>query len=668
MPQTSVLCAVENRALARIYQKALTGEGYHVVVVHDGERALQAIEESCPDEILLDVSLPKRDGFEVLQTIRTREESWGWIPVVLLSNCRITPQYRERADSMGAEGFLTKPVPLDLLLSAIAANLKSREARVTGESPAASESRVAERARPASRSRAEVKGRSDKSTESAHMEGNFGELPLPHLLHHLHGLRATGVLLLSLGKKRKALQLRDGYPVAIKSNLITECLGNYLMGEGRLDTKQFMECVARMKQGEGAQGEILVAMEIMDEQEIAEALRRQALEKLFELFEWKQGYFKLERGKRLQGGNALAPDCSPADLVLEGVRKRCPLQVVDQYLDDNGARYVAQAQSPFYRFQEVDLSPEENELVARLDGAERLAEQVDGAEEGVRRTLYALLMTGILELQEKRKAPVKREREVSTRPAVQPAPPVHGDDRALRVELATHAEQLRQQSYYEMLGVDQFSNEFQLRSAYEALARRTHPDRFHSASTSVRGLAEEVYGLVTTAYETLTEPKRRQAYDTEMREDQRRVAKEAEGRRSLEAETEFQKGEAFMRKREYELALMSFGKAVEHNPEEGEYHAHYGWCLHLIHPDNPVMIGEAIEHVRRGIKLARDHEKPYLFLGRLYKAMGRSKAAAKMFAHAVQIRPDSVEAMRELRLLNMRLEKNKGLIGRLLRR
>ena len=56
MPQTSVLCAVENRALARIYEKALTGEGYHVVVVHDGEWALQAIEESCPDEILLDVS------------------------------------------------------------------------------------------------------------------------------------------------------------------------------------------------------------------------------------------------------------------------------------------------------------------------------------------------------------------------------------------------------------------------------------------------------------------------------------------------------------------------------------------------------------------------------------------------------------------------------------
>jgi tetratricopeptide (TPR) repeat protein len=113
---------------------------------------------------------------------------------------------------------------------------------------------------------------------------------------------------------------------------------------------------------------------------------------------------------------------------------------------------------------------------------------------------------------------------------------------------------------------------------------------------------------------------------------------------------------------------MHYGKAVEHNPEEGEYHAHYGWCLHLIHPDDSAMIGEAIEHVRRGIKLARDHEKPYLFLGRLYKVLGRGKAAEKMFTHAVQIRPDSVEAMRELRLLNMRRNKNKGLIGRLLRR
>ena len=116
------------------------------------------------------------------------------------------------------------------------------------------------------------------------------------------------------------------------------------------------------------------------------------------------------------------------------------------------------------------------------------------------------------------------------------------------------------------------------------------------------------------------------------------------------------------------MALRLFGQALELYPEEGEYYAHYGWSLHLCHPDNAAMAEEAIEHVKRGIKLASEREKPYLLMGRLCKAIGRPGAAEKMFIRAVQIQPDCVEALRELRLINMRRRKEKGLIRRLLRR
>ena len=90
----------------------------------------------------------------------------------------------------------------------------------------------------------------------------------------------------------------------------------------------------------------------------------------------------------------------------------------------------------------------------------------------------------------------------------------------------------------------------------------------------------------------------------------------------------------------------------------------------LASDDDAPAVREALRRARAladGLKLARDHEKPYLFLGRLYKAIGQGGAAEKMFTRAVQIRPDSVEALRELRLINMRKNK-KGLIGRILRR
>ena len=114
----------------------------------------------------------------------------------------------------------------------------------------------------------------------------------------------------------------------------------------------------------------------------------------------------------------------------------------------------------------------------------------------------------------------------------------------------------------------------------------------------------------------------------------------------------------------YEKALACFGKALELYSAEGDYHAHYGWCLFLCHQDNEMMTEEAIEYVRRGAKLARDREKPYLFLGRLYKAVGRIDAAEKMFTRAVQIRPDCLDALRELRLISMRRRKRRSLLSR----
>jgi tetratricopeptide (TPR) repeat protein len=204
--------------------------------------------------------------------------------------------------------------------------------------------------------------------------------------------------------------------------------------------------------------------------------------------------------------------------------------------------------------------------------------------------------------------------------------------------------------------------------AYARLAKDTHPDRFHGASRSVRQLAGQVFDRISRAHRSIATAKDLKAYSNELTRGRKSKAAEAEGRRALDAEIEYQKGQKLIATRDYEGALLCFGRAVENFPSEGEYHSSYGWCLHLCHPDNEVMLGEALEHCRRGVKLAQDREKPYLLLGRLYKAMGRVNAAKKMFTRAVEIRPQCVEAMRELRIMNMRRDKDKGVLKRIFRR
>ena len=160
----------------------------------------------------------------------------------------------------------------------------------------------------------------------------------------------------------------------------------------------------------------------------------------------------------------------------------------------------------------------------------------------------------------------------------------------------------------------------------------------------------------------------RTQYLSKRKKGQRTAAERAKNDRAVRAEVEFQHGESLLRQRDYERALAHFSRAKEAAPREGEYLAHYAWCFYLCNPDNATVVQEALAHMKRAVKLARDQEKPYLFLGRLCKVVGDGGGAERMFTRAVQLRPDCVEAMRELRLINMRKDKGRGLIGKLLRR
>ncbi|MBF0455327.1 MAG: response regulator [Magnetococcales bacterium] len=82
-------------------------EGFTVRVAVDGDEALKAMEERAPDLILLDVMMPKRNGYEVCQTIRAREE-WKNTRIIMLT-AKGRDVEREKGLAMGADDYVTKP-------------------------------------------------------------------------------------------------------------------------------------------------------------------------------------------------------------------------------------------------------------------------------------------------------------------------------------------------------------------------------------------------------------------------------------------------------------------------------------------------------------------------------------------------------------------------------
>ena len=81
--------------------------GYEVRVAHDGEAALTSVAEKVPDLILLDVMMPKRDGFDVCQTIRANP-AWKTVPIIMLT-ARGREIDREKGLALGVDDYITKP-------------------------------------------------------------------------------------------------------------------------------------------------------------------------------------------------------------------------------------------------------------------------------------------------------------------------------------------------------------------------------------------------------------------------------------------------------------------------------------------------------------------------------------------------------------------------------
>jgi len=100
-----ILIIEDDRALQNALIEALTQEGYEAISAYDGEEGMQKAEEAKPDLILLDLILPKKDGYEVLAGIKNSPNKD--IPVLILTNLEEIENVQKTLD-LGAKTFMVK--------------------------------------------------------------------------------------------------------------------------------------------------------------------------------------------------------------------------------------------------------------------------------------------------------------------------------------------------------------------------------------------------------------------------------------------------------------------------------------------------------------------------------------------------------------------------------
>jgi DNA-binding response OmpR family regulator len=122
-----LLIAEDDRALGLFLTRGLEADGHRVRVVTDGALAAEAFQQDLPDLTILDLSLPVRDGEQVLEEIRLIDSE---LPVLVLT-ARQEVETRVRCLDRGADDFLTKPFSLHELRARCRALLRrKREARL----------------------------------------------------------------------------------------------------------------------------------------------------------------------------------------------------------------------------------------------------------------------------------------------------------------------------------------------------------------------------------------------------------------------------------------------------------------------------------------------------------------------------------------------------------
>ncbi len=115
-----VLVVEDDPSIATGLRINLESEGYEVVVADDGERGLELARSLAPDLILLDVMLPRRNGLEVLHTLRSEGRT---MPVIVLS-AKTGEMDKVAGLELGAEDYVAKPFSLAELLARVRAALR----------------------------------------------------------------------------------------------------------------------------------------------------------------------------------------------------------------------------------------------------------------------------------------------------------------------------------------------------------------------------------------------------------------------------------------------------------------------------------------------------------------------------------------------------------------
>lgn len=120
-----ILVVDDDATLLKTIHDTMVSEGFRVITASDGISAVFQLAKRNPDLILLDIMMPKYDGFQTLEMIRLHSD----IPVIMLTCLDDRMSLHKSLDEGKADGYITKPFSLKYLVAQVKAKLRRTDHR-----------------------------------------------------------------------------------------------------------------------------------------------------------------------------------------------------------------------------------------------------------------------------------------------------------------------------------------------------------------------------------------------------------------------------------------------------------------------------------------------------------------------------------------------------------
>ncbi len=614
--------------------------------------AKRSILIKAPDAVVIDTALPDGSGFALAEDIR-REEETESIPIFFVATTHRGAGHAAEARRRFAPAeYMPTPLDVSRLLALLLEMVPPRE---TTQEPVVPDYPGAIRM-----DSDQKRERRDVETAAKHigsiepdLHGSLARQPFARVLQRIYASRLTGALLLTGKKVKKIVYVESGYPVAVRSNDPSECLGQILLMQRMISAETLAESLRQMKVSKKRQGELLVEMGALSPYNLSRALVLQMEAKLLEVFSWREGHFAFKKAQPAHD-QPVRLDRTPAALILEGIRRSYGAERMHTVLAPFVGQYLMPSPDRRQRLQDITSDPNEQRFVDGLDGSVKFEAALATTlipTHRARLLLVAMVEAGmIIPSQQPGERPVEE-----LRPALDSQPHLAAGGRSPD-DLQAILEVLLHQTHFEALALDREATQAEVDTAYEVRAREFHPDHFRLREEEVRVVAERIFERLEEAHAVLSDPTARRRYIAQLDRNHTQKAASEDGAKTIEApqvvaERIYFQGVAHLRARRYRDAGEAFRQATLLVPAQASYRSALGWALYRQAPADPRAVQTGLDQLLRAVD--SDPKNPWsrISLGRFYAETGMPDEAIRVFEEVLRMSPGLSDIEEEVRRL-----------------